>query len=482
MLLVPTLAFGLHRTWYADQTKGAPAGDGFQYFDQLADHFDNTNRATFHQRFVVNSSQYHAGGPLLVFVGGEGALPETVLGGKYSINYFAEQLGGFMAALEHRYYGASWVEPEMKDMRYLSSKQTVADYSQFIPYLKKLYNLPADTKTVVLGGSYPGNLAGWLRAQLPFVVDAAIATSGPALGELDFSGYMVHAQAQIERLGGAECFGNLTRALGYLNGLLDSDVPAFRDFYGIKLENLGNEPSDLDKGNVQSSMTYGLISAVQTYQAPGFDGSDFPGTIQQICADFTARLTADSDERAAARAYADLFPLEDAGNLTYAYYVEQLRRTDANDYSDSRAWLWQTCTEFGYYQTTAYEGQVFGAYMDLRSNLQTCYDAFFRDLFEDDTELTRTRALVAEQIDFTNAWYGARHQPASHVFYTNGRVDPWSELAAVAEKGVADGQYVGESVARWVEEGSHCTDMYLSWTVNGPIREEQLARLREWLE
>lgn len=482
MLLVQALAFGPHRTWYRDGAARAPVGDGFQYFDQLVDHFDNTNLGTFRQRFVVNDSVYAAGGPLIVFVGGEGALPETVLGGKYSINYFAEQLGGFMAALEHRYYGASWVQEDMADMRYLSSKQTVADYSQFIPYLKKAYNLPEDTKTVVIGGSYPGNLAGWLRSQLPFAVDAAIATSGPALGELDFQEYMPHAQAQIERLGGAECFGNLTLALGYLNGLLESDVPAFRALYGIALENLGDELSALDRGNVQSAMSGELVSSVQYYEAPGFDGSDFPGTIQQICADFTAGLTAESSAQEAGEAFAARFPLKDAGDLSYDYFISQLRRTDPNEYSDTRSWMWQTCTEFGYYQTTGYEDQIFGRDMDLRSNLQMCYDAFFRDLFEDDADLTRTRAYIEEQVDFTNAWYGARNQPVSHVFYTNGRVDPWSELAVVAEKTWADGQYIGKSVAEWVEEGSHCTDMYLSWKVNDPVRAEQLAKLREWLQ
>jgi len=102
---------------------------------------------------------------------------------------------GFQVALEHRYYGKSWVKADLSDMRYLSSKQAIADLGRFIPFIKSKYNLPNDTKVVVYGGSYSGNLAGWTRSQLPFAVDAAIATSGPALGQTNFINYMKHAQS-----------------------------------------------------------------------------------------------------------------------------------------------------------------------------------------------------------------------------------------------------------------------------------------------
>lgn len=42
-------------------------------------------------------------------------------------------------------------------------------------------------------------------------------------------------------------------------------------------------------------------------------------------------------------------------------------------------------------------------------------------------------------IDSTNAWYGARNIPRDHIYYTNGKVDPWSELGIVKEKTWADG-------------------------------------------
>ena len=95
-------------------------------------------------------------------------------------------------ALEHRYYGESLPFGNLKDMRYLSSKQALADLAEFITWAKKFYNLEK-AKVIVTGGSYSGNLAGWARSQFPFLIDAAVATSGPSLGLVDFSLYMTHA-------------------------------------------------------------------------------------------------------------------------------------------------------------------------------------------------------------------------------------------------------------------------------------------------
>ena len=75
-------------------------------------------------------------------------------------------------------------------------------------------------------------------------------------------------------------------------------------------------------------------------------------------------------------------------------------------------------------------------------------------------------------MEFTNAWYGARNQPRDKIIYTNGKIDPWSELSIVKEKNWTDGQFVPkETDLIWIENGSHCTDMYMRWTINDPVRE-----------
>lgn len=34
----------------------------------------------------------------------------------------------------------------------------------------------------------------------------------------------------------------------------------------------------------------------------------------------------------------------------------------------------------------------------------------------------------------TNAYYGARNQPRTHIYYTNGGIDPWGTLSMRSDK------------------------------------------------
>ena len=88
-----------------------------------------------------------------------------------------------MVALEHRYYGES-VPPSRgrtgaARLRHLSSQQAVGDIATFHDHISELYGLPASTKWVAWGGSYPGMVAGFSRLRLPHLIYAAVSSSAP---------------------------------------------------------------------------------------------------------------------------------------------------------------------------------------------------------------------------------------------------------------------------------------------------------------
>jgi hypothetical protein len=78
-----------------------------QWFRQPLDHFDNSTRKTFSQRYWVNSRHYHPGngGPVIVLDGGETSgedrLPFLHTG---IVDILAKATGGVGVVLEHRYY------------------------------------------------------------------------------------------------------------------------------------------------------------------------------------------------------------------------------------------------------------------------------------------------------------------------------------------------------------------------------------------
>lgn len=88
-----------------------------------------------------------------------------------------------MVALEHRYYGESqpftnedggW---SVRNLKWLSTKQALADTAYFLEQLGKQPDFPIDN-VVIVGGSYAGAFAAWFKHLYPQHVKAAWSSSG----------------------------------------------------------------------------------------------------------------------------------------------------------------------------------------------------------------------------------------------------------------------------------------------------------------
>ena len=58
-------------------------------------------------------------------------------------------------------------------------------------------------------------------------------------------------------------------------------------------------------------------------------------------------------------------PEKSCFHYDYRADVARLRKTDWASQTGARQWTWQTCTEFGYYQTTDSHNQPFGSHVSL---------------------------------------------------------------------------------------------------------------------
>lgn len=106
---------------------------------------------------------------MFICVGGEGPpLDGSAVVSSVHCNGAVEMLpstGAIMFAVEHRYYGCHNMSacpvPSFKDgtaaLRFLSSRQALADLAQFHAFASATYGLDATrNKWVSFGGSYPG--------------------------------------------------------------------------------------------------------------------------------------------------------------------------------------------------------------------------------------------------------------------------------------------------------------------------------------
>jgi serine protease 16 len=182
------------------------------YDSAVKDHF-TTSIATakepkWSQRYYVDSTFWKGEGyPVFLYIGGEG--PQSAPSSRLFMWTLAEQHGALMISLEHRYYGESWPVPDMTDenLVYLTSEQALSDIARFVTYVNSVdpaaapdgdanssppLVLPASTaasKWVAFGGSYPGNLATWLKLKYPALVEGVVGSSAPVFAEYDFVQY-----------------------------------------------------------------------------------------------------------------------------------------------------------------------------------------------------------------------------------------------------------------------------------------------------
>lgn len=109
----------------------------------------------------------------------------------------------------------------------------------------------------------------------------------------------------------------------------------------------------------------------------------------------------------------------------------------------ARQWTYQTCVEFGFYQTSDLKTQPFGHYFDTDYYVKQCADVFGDKL---------KASLVRDSIAVTNNFYGGLRPQLRKVVFPNGSLDPWHALGVLKDLS-------SDVTALYINGTSHCADM-----------------------
>lgn len=74
-----------------------------------------------------------------------------------------------------------------ENLRFLNIDQALADLAYFIVEIKKQSRF-ADSKVILYGGSYAANMVMWFKKRYPHLVVGTVASSGPILAKVDYTG------------------------------------------------------------------------------------------------------------------------------------------------------------------------------------------------------------------------------------------------------------------------------------------------------
>lgn len=440
-----------------------------QWFEQTLDHFHPTDRRTWKQRYFVNDSFYEEGGPAFLMIGGEGtASPHWMVEGSW-IEY-AKKHKAICFQLEHRFYGESHPTEDMsvKNLAYLTSTQALADLANFITKMNSAHNL-MDAKWISFGGSYPGSLSAWLRLKYPHLVHGAVSTSGPLVAQADFPEYLEVVDNTIE-ITSPQCNNLVKKAMGQaarltlhrvgwnlMGKIFKTCVP----FDGSDSRNISNIMESL----------IGNFEGIIQYNKDNRHGRTSNITINTLCDLMISAKGSPVEKMAEVNNF--LLEATNEGCLDYSYdkMIEELSEISWSSEAGEggRQWTYQTCTEFGWYQSSNQPGNPFTDLFNATFFEKQCQDIF---------GLKFDLNLLEKGIQRSNVMYGAKDIEVTNVVFVHGSFDPWHALGITEDR--------GPNKAILIPGTAHCANMYPASSDDPPqlkqARQQVGELISKWLE
>lgn len=439
------------------------------YLTQRLDHFDPLNDQTLEQRyFVTDRYSRNVEDPLssVVFlcVGGEGpGFDESVLvdsvhcsGDMLELAHTlstSHQIRVYVYALEHRYYGSSYPTfpngespVTNQNLKYLSSRQALEDLAHFVQTISEsILHSSNSTSTgqklqwITFGGSYPGYMAAYARLKYPHLIHAAVSSSAPLKLQVDFPEYYgrVGLDLKYPKVGGSrECWDIVKQGHKQAVAKLQKHPEELAQLFNV----CDASTALLSKRNQELFLGDGLIYIPAQSNDPDCAGdtNDDDGedpdlcNIERLCGYMIhAKIGIGdvNDNNASPKTELDILAdvarkqrggdvTEECVEVDWEATLRELTEPVVEGFG-MRSWLWQTCTEFGFYQTCVDE--------------DTCPYAASYHLVDMDLEICKVAFGITNVYDNVQAtldhYGGLDIVGGSRVLSVNGNVDPWSELA-----------------------------------------------------
>ncbi|KAH6911475.1 serine carboxypeptidase S28-domain-containing protein [Coprinopsis sp. MPI-PUGE-AT-0042] len=412
-----------------------------EWFQQPLDHFDKSVNHTWHQRFWVNSRHYRprSGAPVIVIDGGETSGEDRLSFLDTGIaDILAKATGGIGVVLEHRYYGASVPVANFSTdaMRWLNNAQSAADSANFMSNvqfdgIQEDITAP-NTPWIYYGGSYAGARAAHMKVLYPELVYGAIASSAVTHAQLANWEYMTIIRDAAD----PTCSSRLVNSIATIDSILQRGTfkRQLKALFGL---------ADLTHDEDFASVLEAPLGEWQSKcWHPDFISTNFDDFCKTLAKPFGWFSDADvealtfGDERRMVTIDKDFavdFAIVNYGRWIKKNIVSKCKGTieecfgtfDDKQYHNTgldqewRLWLFQVCTEWGYFTTpppNQNEPSIISRLITLGYESKICKQAFPPGVHMRVPSLPNI-TVVNELGDFDLA--------ADRLAFIDGEVDPW---------------------------------------------------------
>jgi hypothetical protein len=282
-------------------------------------------------------------------------------------------------------------------------------------------------------------MAAWFKLKYPHVTLGSISSSAPLKAKTNFFEYMeVVADAMIY-FSGQKCYDAFETASKELARIASSGSDGYHtleaDFQICSSLTSEKDVSILMSdlmGNVQGTVQYnneknGVMNVTDICNVM-LDGEDAYKQFVVLSS-----------------LYRNASGLE-CENANWRDTVSYLSNPKMDPTNNGRPWTYQTCNEFGYFQTTDSKNQPFYPLTLLNMDFYRalCYESF-------------DQWTVDPQVDWMNQVYGDIRIAATNVIFSAGTIDPWHALGITNSTGALANP---SEKPLYILGTAHCHDLY----------------------
>jgi hypothetical protein len=269
-----------------------------------------------------------------------------------------------------------------------------------------------------------------MRVRNPETFYATWASSAPTQAAVDMWTYYAQAERSMTR----NCSADYTHVTNYVDSILANGTKQQRDDVKISLYTAvqsgpgGRRPAHINQTEAtemsNSDVGYSLLLPLSFYQYYGFEASVQP--FCDIMETFNQTDVRTTDNGGIAPAIALESGIAITHSITAAWNAFLLGIAeidyDSIPYKDDPiqdySWMWQYCSEYGYYQRGNPE------------NAHTIESRFISlDLFQSQCDETFAEGLPpSPDVEVSNK-YGGWYINPSNIMFSSGEYDPWRALS-----------------------------------------------------
>ncbi|KAI1703312.1 serine carboxypeptidase s28 domain-containing protein [Ditylenchus destructor] len=409
-----------------------------KWFTQQLDHLNSSDSRTYGQRYFTNwkfnkrlsPENATKEPPVFLMIGGEWEMKWAwICTDNMTFMRSADENNAIVVMLEHRFFGKNKNMPDLSvdNLKYLTVDQALADVVSFIEGFPKAENL-TNPKWVAFGGSYPA--------------------MSPKVNYWEYADVVENDIKETSE----DCYQNVKLAFREIRNatLFEEGRAQLSSVFRIDPP-LKADPDDF-------RMLFNAVFLGFDCAAQNWPHSEVGGTpkLSRACEMMNDDTIGSRMERAAqvvqfVPCHIYLYDeTKKTMDVNYQRNVAYMQNVSFDfEWSAWRGWMWLTCNELGYFQTTDIGNSIFGDILSQGSVQKYCIDVFGGPI---------SAGHIQEQVTKLQQTYGIPiNYNATNICFPRGTRDPWSRLHADLKTYPEQHQIVLTS-----KGASHMDDMYSS--------------------